>query len=134
MPLERNCYLCDKSLKYNSTNQEAQKEDLPLTDDTHDPAAKSEAHYGHIGGKRSRKEFAKLSSGAWQKMGVKNPSGSVILCYECHEVVLHNPVFSESQLEMLKKLFSGKSFEDRVIVLNRIIEEGLRVLNNQYNQ
>lgn len=134
MPLKRKCFLCEKRLKYNTRNQEAKAQGLPLTNDTHDPAAKSEAHYGHIGGNRSRKEFAVLSKDAWEEMGVKNPRGKMILCYECHEVVLHNPVFSESQLKILKQFFAGKSFEKRVIILNRIFDEGLKVLGKQHSR
>jgi len=39
---------------------------------------------------------------------------------------MHNIVLSEDDFEELGKLFLGKCFEDRVVLLNRIIAAGLR--------
>ena len=51
---------------------------------------------------------------------------SVHLCYLCHEELLHNPVFTTKTIEGLNHLMRGKSFEDRVIILSRVIELGVR--------
>lgn len=129
--LPKTCFLCGKRLRYANGNKRAQEQGLPVGARTHDHDAKSEAHFGHIGGDRSRDEFAKLPKRVWTRMGVLNPRDSRILCFECHEVILHNPVLSESQLERLAKAFRGKSFAQRVIVFNRIIEYGLIHLEEQ---
>jgi len=133
-PLATNCFLCEQSLKYNATHKLAIKAGLPLTAFTHDPAAKSKAHYGHVSGKRARKQFTELSKEAWQKMGVQNNKGFKYLCYECHEVILHNPVLSESQLDELRELFLGQTFEERLIRFNRVIALGLETYRQQSKQ
>ena len=51
---------------------------------------------------------------------------SVHLCYECHEELLHNPVFTTKMIKELSQLMRGMSFEDKVIVLSRVIELGIR--------
>ena len=50
---------------------------------------------------------------------------SVHLCYECHEELLHNPVFTTKMIKGLSHLMKGKSFEDKVITLSRVIELGI---------
>jgi len=100
---------------------------LPVGANTNDLDANSEMHYAHVTGKsRSRRQFSTLSQAAWDSMGVKNVRGSRTCCYECHEVLMHNIVLSEDDFEELGKLFLGKCFEDRVVLLNRIIAAGLR--------
>lgn len=130
IPLPEKCVLCDKSLRYASSNKKAKKQELSQGSNTHDADAKSEAHFGHIGGKRSRSEFKSLKPSSWDKMGIKNPAFSQILCYECHEVVLHNPVFNESQVKDLAVLFKGKIFDEKVLILNQILKAGLNALLN----
>ncbi len=108
-------------------NKRATLQDLVVGANTHDHDAKSEMHYAHVTGKsRSRQQFATLSQAAWDRMGVKNCRGSKTCCYECHEVVLHNLVLSEEAFNALSKLFAGKDFEDRVVLLNKIFATGLR--------
>ncbi len=51
---------------------------------------------------------------------------SVHLCYECHEELLHNPVFTTKMIKELNHLMRGKSLEDKVITLSRVIELGIR--------
>lgn len=89
------------------------------------PGSCAEMHYAHMKKKGGRPEFQRISDTAWQKMGVQNRQGSRLACYECHEVVLHNPVLSETQIDQLAALFRGKSFEDRVVIFNRVIAAGL---------
>jgi hypothetical protein len=91
------------------------------------PGSCAEMHYAHVK-KGGRSEFKQITEAGWQKMGVKNKKGSRLVCYECHEVILHNPVLSEDQVDQLALLFRGKSFEDRVIILNSVIAKGLAAL------
>ena len=51
---------------------------------------------------------------------------SVHLCYECHEELLHNPVFATKMIKELSQLMRGRSLEDKVIILSRVIELGIR--------
>ena len=51
---------------------------------------------------------------------------SVHLCYECHEELLHNPVFTTKMIKELSHLMRGKSLEDKVITLFHVIELGIR--------
>ena len=50
----------------------------------------------------------------------------VHLCYDCHEELLHNPVFTAKMIEKLSPLIKGKSLEDKVITMSRIIKLGIR--------
>ena len=50
---------------------------------------------------------------------------SVHLCYECHEELLHNPVFTSKMIKGLSHLMRGKDLEGRVITLSRVIELGI---------
>jgi len=52
--------------------------------------------------------------------------GFVHLCYECHEELLHNPVFTTKMIKELSHLMRGKSLEDKVITLSCVIELGIR--------
>ena len=52
--------------------------------------------------------------------------GFVHLCYECHEELLHNPVLTIKMLDELSHLIKGKSLEDKVVTLSRIIELGIK--------
>jgi hypothetical protein len=135
MELQKKCCLCDKTLKYNATNKHAVKQGLPTTDNTHDPDAKSEAHIGHVSGGRSRQIFRNVSTTAWQKMGIDSPMDTLILCYECHEEILHNPVLSKELMGKLANIFKGKSFEAKVVALNEIIAAGIEAIQQkQYSR
>ena len=50
----------------------------------------------------------------------------VYLCYECHEVLLLNPVFTTEMIKELSPLIKGKSLEDKVVILSRVIQLGIR--------
>ncbi len=60
-----------------------------------------------------------LSQDAWRRMGVTNPRGSITCCYECHEVLMHNLIVGEEDLDMLSNFFAGKSFQDRAVLLKK---------------
>lgn len=126
--LPTNCALCKKRLRYASSNKKAMKQGLPVGAETHDHDAKSKSHFGHMNSKKSRPQFKSLQSAAWKKMGVKDPNGSLILCFECHEVILHNPVLSETQLDLLSSMFKGKTFDKKVFIFNRVLDAGLNAL------
>ena len=51
---------------------------------------------------------------------------SVYLCYECHEELLHNPVFTTKMIKELGYLMLGRSLEDKVIIISRVIELGIK--------
>jgi uncharacterized CHY-type Zn-finger protein len=50
----------------------------------------------------------------------------VYLCYECHEELLQNPVFTTEMIKELSHLIKGKSLEDKVVILSHVIELGIR--------
>lgn len=58
-------------------------------------------------------------------LGISQPTDAVPACYECHEVVLHNPVLNREQLERLMPHFEGKDFAGKAIAFNKILEAGL---------
>jgi hypothetical protein len=49
------------------------------------------------------------------KIDPKNPT--ITLCYQCHEEVLHNIVFSPAILEKLNKKMRNKDIKDRIKIL-----------------
>jgi len=51
---------------------------------------------------------------------------SVYLCYECHEELLLNPVFTTEMIKGLSHLIKGKSLEDKVVILSRVIQLGIK--------
>jgi hypothetical protein len=127
--LASSCGLCGKAIRYGRGNKKALAQSLTIGADTHDLDAKSEMHYAHVSGKsRSRKQFTALPQEVWEQMGVQNPKGSRTCCYECHEVLMHNIVVGERDLDLLSGLFAGKSFQDRVVLLNRVFSTGLRAV------
>lgn len=133
-PLASNCSLCGKAIRYGRGNKKALAQGLQVGANTDDLDAKSEMHYAHVSGKsRSRQQFTTLPLSAWDLMGVKNPRGSRTCCYECHEVLMHNIVVGEDDLDVLSKLFAGTSFQDRVVLLNRIFTTGLCAIVNCFN-
>jgi hypothetical protein len=124
--LASSCGLCGKAIRYGRGNKKALAQGLNTGADTHDLDAKSEMHYAHVSGKsRSRKQFTTLPKAVWEQMGVKNPKGSRTCCYECHEVLMHNIIVGESDLDLLSRLLAGKSFQDRAVLLNRVFATGL---------
>lgn len=63
-----------------------------------------------------------------------------IFCYECHEELLHNPVFVPEDIERFAQLVkregcnegskteSRKELGERIKLLQRVIHEGLKAL------
>jgi hypothetical protein len=121
------CKLCDKKIYFNHSNNKAKKLGHKITRNVNDHDAKSECHYAHIRPKgKGRSDFKKLTAKDWLLMGIENKEGSLNMCYECHEVVLHNPVLNPSQIERLSKIFKDKTFQEKVIIFNNLIELGLK--------
>lgn len=64
-------------------------------------------------------------------------------CYECHEELLHNPVFTPKDLRVFAKLVKRRGFEEdhkskdrsrlagRIKLLHEVIENGLEVLDHR---
>ena len=127
--LPLSCGLCRKPIRYGRGNKKALAQGLPVGANTHDIDAKSEMHYAHVSGKsRSRRQFTTLPQAAWELMGVKNSKGSRTCCYECHEVLMHNIIVGEEDLDLLSELFAGKTFQERAVLLNKIFTAGLRAV------
>ena len=66
-----------------------------------------------------------------------------MFCYECHEILLHNPVFTrenildfaglvkQKQLDEAQKTRSNEKLGGRVQLLHEVIELGLRALKDK---
>jgi hypothetical protein len=65
---------------------------------------------------------------------------SAVYCYDCHEELLHNPVFTETQMRQFSQLVALRGLNEdakpidrdklagRIRLLNEVIAEGLRGL------
>jgi hypothetical protein len=70
--------------------------------------------------------------------GIEGKSG--VYCYECHEELIHNPVFTEEDMRRFSRLVAGRGLNEdekpahreklagRIRLLHEVIEEGLRGL------
>lgn len=66
---------------------------------------------------------------------------SATLCYDCHELLIHNPVLLPEDMESFAKLVRERGFSEkqkekgygnlvgRVLLLNEVIHRGLEVLS-----
>jgi len=55
---------------------------------------------------------------------------TVILCGECHEEVLSEPIYLPKVLESLKGYFKNKTRIEKIIILTEIIRNGVKSLEN----
>ncbi len=79
----------------------------------------------HLFPTRFKKRFSQRSLA--KKLNVETQDlDSVYLCYECHEELLQNPVFTTKMIEELSYLMSGKSLQNKVVTLSRVIKLGIR--------
>ena len=79
----------------------------------------------HLFPARFEKHFSQRSLA--KKLNVETQSlDSIYLCYDCHEELLQNPVFTTKMIKELSYLMKGKSLEDKVVTLSRVIELGIR--------
>ena len=65
-----------------------------------------------------------------------------MFCYECHEELLHNPVFMPEDLEIFSKLVENRGLNEesksedraklgeRIKLLHEVIQKGLQVVSN----
>jgi hypothetical protein len=65
---------------------------------------------------------------------------SAVYCYECHEELLHNPVFTEADVELFSRLVAFRGLNEnekpssreklagRIRLLHEVIHEGLHAL------
>lgn len=51
--------------------------------------------------------------------GIKNKEEKVNLCYDCHEVLIHNTVFNPIILEKLKNKMRGRAIKERIVALHK---------------
>ena len=68
---------------------------------------------------------------------------SEVFCYECHEILLHNPVFTPENIVSFAELVSLNKLDEqiktdsvdklakRVELLQKVIEHGIRKLKNE---
>jgi len=66
-----------------------------------------------------------------------------VFCYECHEILLHNPVFTREDIAAFAKLARRKQLDEpektksceklamRVQLLHQVIERGIKTLMNE---
>ena len=76
--------------------------------------------------------------GPWELEGK-----SEVFCYECHEILLHNPVFTPENIVSFAELVSLNKLDEqiktdsvdklakRVELLQKVIEHGIRKLKNE---
>jgi hypothetical protein len=68
---------------------------------------------------------------------------SEVLCYECHEILLHNPVFTREDIAGFAELVKLKKLDEptktdsceklamRIQLLHEVIENGIKILKNE---
>ncbi len=70
---------------------------------------------------------------------------TAILCYECHEELLHNPVFLPNDIRLFSEIIKARNLNElekgedrsqiagRIKLLHETIEKGLKVLSGEIN-
>jgi hypothetical protein len=73
----------------------------------------------------------------------KHEGERLVLCYECHEELLHNPVFLPEDIKMFREIIMHRGFQEdsrsddlshlsnRISLLHQIIQEGLRAMRSR---
>ena len=94
--------------------------------------------FGRKANKRSGKIDAIFERKDWEAEQDK-----IVLCYDCHEVLLHNPIFLKKDLDRFRMLIKDHGFNEtkktestrqlagRIVLLHEIIEKGLEVLDKR---
>lgn len=95
----------------------------------------AERFFGRSNNRRQTKREAIFNTCPWREEG-----GTAIFCYECHEELLHNPVFLPAdvlaffELVKARKLDETDKTEDRdkmagrIKLLHEVIQNGLKAL------
>ena len=79
----------------------------------------------HLFPDRFKKYFGGVK-GLVDRLGVPEDEFKAIsLCYECHEEVLMNPIFTRQMISDLGCLMAGKSAQDRIGILFDIMLQGI---------
>ena len=55
---------------------------------------------------------------------------TIVMCGECHEEVLSEPIYLPRVLESLKPYFKGKNRIEKIILLSEVIKRGVESLEN----
>lgn len=75
----------------------------------------------------------------------KSKGETIVTCYECHEELLHNPVFTRNDIELFASLVKKRGLNEgdketgrtkiagRIKLLNEAIRKGLDMLNSENN-
>ena len=54
-----------------------------------------------------------------EQFGLNNKNTKVVLCYDCHEEMIHNIVFNPKIIKKLNKKMSEKTIKERIIILHK---------------
>lgn len=96
----------------------------------------AERFFGRSANRPGTKRDPIFSACPW---GVEGQTG--VFCYECHEEVLHNPVFLPADIEALAALVSRRGLNEgakgsgrdrvggRIKLLHDVIEAGIKVMS-----
>lgn len=92
----------------------------------------AERFFGRSGNRPGTKVEGIFNTCPWDSEGQ-----SVVLCYECHEELIHNPVFLPHDIQLFAKLVSERGFSEdakpenrakiagRIRLLHEVFELGL---------
>jgi hypothetical protein len=79
----------------------------------------------HLFPNRFKKYFGGVK-GLANRLGLpEDEFKEISLCYECHEEVLMNPIFTTQMISDLGCLMAGKSAKDRIVILFDTMRRGI---------
>jgi hypothetical protein len=58
---------------------------------------------------------------------IYNTEGVAVLCYECHEEIIHNIILSDSMIADLSALLAGKDKKTRIKIIHEIVKKGIEI-------
>lgn len=94
----------------------------------------AERFFGRSANRRGEKRRPIFKKCPWDNLEHKKG----LFCYDCHEVLLHNPVFTPDDIEGFKKLVEYHGFDEaqksesmdklgeRIRLLQRVIQKGIK--------
>lgn len=92
---------------------------------------------------RSKNRKGDVRLGIFEKCPWGLEGKSEVFCYECHEILLHNPVFKPEDIAGFAELVNLKKLNEptksdsceklamRVQLLHEVIESGIKILKNE---
>ena len=100
----------------------------------------AERFFGRSSNRRGTQHSGIFTSCPWGHEGE-----TAVFCYECHEELLHNPVFMPEELAAFSALVKSKGFDEesksedrtklgeRIKLLHEVIYKGLEAIKNENN-